>query len=268
MYWIYNITYIYNSFEFIIGPTHLNSASCLPTMLDGQLTWSEEISLTMRKSQPGWDPTIPKMFGYFVDLGHGQLYSYPWYWLQIFRCGIPFARIFRSIWALNWKPQGCAVFTGCGRWRYRILKRGAAVRCHRIIEKRFPQTRNSNISCFCSFCHGFIFLDSGLGAVQWGFLRDFHVFCFERDKFSARRSRNDAMTRHIAATNRNYSRCETWEFIALRFRSAMTVVTHDDVLSCSRNREVTLCGIANRQNIWWTYESSCKGWCFIIETNL
>ena len=36
-----------------------------------------KMELTMRKSQPGWDPTIPKMFGYFVDLG------IPWAWSTI-----------------------------------------------------------------------------------------------------------------------------------------------------------------------------------------
>ena len=198
---------MYNSFEFIIGPTHLNSASCLPTMLDGQLTWSE-------------DGTHENVW----------ILCWPWAWSTILVSLIlailaADLEVWNSLRTNLSKHLGIELETSrvcCVHWvrSVKVQKRGAAVRCHRIIEKRFPQTRNSTISCFCSlcsFCHGFIFLDSGLGAVQWGFLRYFHVFCFERGKFSARRPRNDAMTRHIAATHRNYSRCETWEFIALRF---------------------------------------------------
>ena len=182
-----------------------------PQLLDGQLTWSEDGT---------HDEEVPTRVGP-NDSQHVWIFCWPWAWSTILVSLLSLIlaadlEVWNSLRTNLSKHLGIELETS----------RGAAVRCHCIIEKSFPQTRNNKISCFCSFCHGFIFLDSGLGAVQWGFLRYFHVFCFEREKFSARRPRNDAMTRHIAATNRNYSRCETWEFIALRFRSAMTVVTH------------------------------------------
>ena len=146
--YIYRNTTEYNKY-YMYCITHLNLS------LD-QPIWTLQVVYPQcwMVSLPDPKMELTKMFGYCVDLGHGQLYSYPWYWLywlQILRCGIPFARIFRSIWALNWKPQGCAVFTGCGRWRYRkgVRRCGATV----SLKKDFPKHEIAQSVVFAHYAH-------------------------------------------------------------------------------------------------------------------